>query len=157
MRSLLIALVVVAVLGAEASAQDATRDWNQEHDPHVGAIGLNFGASSGTGLAFRWPALPQTMFTATGAAWGKSGEIQWDLGLEAHYILRQAGRTRLFVGPSAAYYALDGDSIWNFGAGVGIEFLLWTRWALKADLSFTWLGEEEAVYPLPQVGLLFYW
>ena len=97
------------------------------------------------------------MFTATGAAWGKSGEIQWDLGLEAHYVLRQAGRTRLFVGPSAAYFALDGDSIWNFGAGVGIEFLLWTRWALKLDLSFTWLGEEEAVYPLPQAGLLFYW
>jgi hypothetical protein len=150
--------IVVLLLIASASsshAQSSGRDWNQRHDPFVGAIGLNFGASSGSGLAIRWPALPQTMFTATGAIWGKSGELQWDFGLEAHYILRQASRTRLFVGPSVAHYDFD-DSIWNLGAGVGLEVLLWPRWALKFDLSFTWLSEEDAVYPLPQAGLLYY-
>ena len=41
---------------------------------------------------------------------GKSGEVQWNTGLEAHYILRQAGRSRLFAGPSIAYYQLDGNN-----------------------------------------------
>jgi hypothetical protein len=97
------------------------------------------------------------MFTLTGAAWGKSGEVQWNTGLEAHYILRQAGRSRLFAGPSIAYYQLDGNKDWNIGAGVGIEHLLWPRWALKLDVSFTWVSGEEAIYPLPQAGLIFYW
>jgi len=155
--ALLTLILTLGLTGTDCQAQADTRDWNQDYDPYFGALGLNFGASSGSGLAFRWPALRQTMFTATGAAWGKSGELQWNFGLEAHYILRQAGRTRLFVGPSSAYYQLDDDGIWNIGGGVGLEILLWPRWALKMDVSFTWLGEEEAVYPLPQAGLLYYW
>lgn len=157
MRRTLLTILICTVAWSEATAQDTSRDWNQDYDPYYGGVGLNFGASSGVGLAFRWPALPQTMFTATGAAWGKSGQIQWDAGLEAHYILRQAGRTRLFVGPSVAYYQLDGDGTVNIGAGVGLEYLLWPRWSFKCDMSFTWLGSEEAIYPLPQAGLLFYW
>lgn len=158
MRILLPVLLVALLCTRDAAAQSRPGlDWNQDYDPYYGGLGLNFGASSGSGLAIRWPALPQTMFTATGVAWGKSGELQWDLGLEAHYILRQAGRTRLFVGPSAAWYQLDGNGEFNFGAGVGVEFLLWPRWALKCDVTFTWLGSKEAVYPLPQAGLIFYW
>ena len=157
MRSILIAVSIVVISATVASAQGGGRDWSQSRDPYVGGVGLNFGASSGGGLAFRWPALPQTMFTVTGAAWGKSDEIQWDLGLEAHYILRQAGATRLFVGPSAAFFQFDDHSDWNLGAGVGIEYLLWPRWAFKVDLSFTWLSGEDAIYPLPQAGLIYYW
>lgn len=158
MRSAIIfALCIVAVTASSALAQGAGRDWSQARDPYVGGIGLNFGASSGSGLALRWPALEQTMFTLTGSAWGKSGEIQWDLGLEAHYVLRQAGTTRLFVGPSVAFYDFNDHSDWNFGAGVGVEQLLWSRWALKVDLSFTWLTGEDAIYLLPQAGLLYYW
>ena len=152
----LISLVLV-LCATPAQAQDDARDWNQSYDPYVGGIGFGAGASSGSGLAIRWPALRQTMFTATGAAWGKSGEIQWNLGLEAHYILRQAGRTRLFVGPSLACYQIDDNQDWNAGAGVGIEYLLWPRWSLKVDVSFTWLSGEEAIYLLPQAGLIYYW
>jgi hypothetical protein len=157
LRTIFFATVLVALLATGARAQDDARDWNQAYDPYVGGIGLNFGASSGSGLAVRWPALPQTMFTLTGAAWGKSGEIQWDAGLEAHYILRQAGRSRLFAGPSLAFYQLDGNKDWNLGAGVGIEYLLWPRWAFKGDVSFTWMSGENSIYPLPQVGLIYYW
>lgn len=157
MRSIIIALSLVACFATGAVAQGGGRDWSQPADPYVGGIGLNLGASSGSGLAVRWPALPQTMFTLTGAAWGKSDGMRWDLGLEAHYVLRQAGSTRLFAGPSFAYYDLDSHTDWNLGAGVGIEKLLWPRWSLKLDLSFTWLSGEEAVYPLPQVGILYYW
>jgi opacity protein-like surface antigen len=157
LRTILLATAIVALLAGTAAAQDDARDWNQAYDPYVGGLGLGVGASSGSGLAIRWPALPQTMFTVTGAGWGKSGEIEWNLGLEAHYILRQAGRSRLFTGPSVAYYQLDGIKDWNFGAGVGVEYLAWSRWAFKVDLSFTWLSGEEAVYLLPQAGLIFYW
>ena len=159
MRSrMLLTLVCLVALGViPAHAQMDGRDFSQARDPYIGGIGVNFGASSGSGLALRWPAFPQTMCTLTGAAWGKSGEVQWDLGLEAHYILRQAGASRLFVGPSAAFYQFDDHSDWNVGAGVGVEKLMWSRWVLKVDLSFTWLSGEDAVYPLPQVGLLYYW
>jgi hypothetical protein len=157
LRSILFTLGLALLLVVPAAAQSQGRDWSQARDPYVGGIGLNLGASAGSGLAFRWPALRQTMFTLSGAAWGKSGEVQWDLGLESHYVLRQAGATRLFVGPSAAFYQFDDHSDWNVGAGVGIEQLMWSRWALKVDLSFTWLSGESALYPLPQVGLLYYW
>jgi len=157
LRNSILAAVLVALFAGTACAQDDGRDWNQPYDPYVGALGLGVGASSGSGLAIRWPAFPQIMCTATGAAWGKSGEIQWDMGLSAHYILRQAGKSRLFVGPSTAIYQLDGERDWNLGAGVGIEYLLWPRWSLQLDLSFTWLSGEDAVYLLPQAGLLFYW
>jgi hypothetical protein len=157
LRTILIVITALALLAAPASAQEDGRDWNQAYDPYVGGLGVTLGASAGSGLSIRWPALPQTMFTATGAAWGKSGELQWDLGLEAHYILRQAGRTRLFVGPSAAFYQTDENEDWNIGAGVGLERLLWPRWSLKLDLSFTWLQGEDSIYPLPQVGLIYYW
>lgn len=157
MRILFVVSALLILGVSDARAQGDGRDWNQVHDPYVGGIGAGFGASSGSGLAVRWPALPQTMFTVTGAAWGKSGEIQWNAGLEAHYILRQHGRTRLFTGPSLAYYQIDDNKDWNLGAGVGIEFLLWPRWAFKADVSFTWISGEESIYPLPQVALIYYW
>lgn len=157
MRSILALCVIVLLMSADARAQGDGRDWNQVHDPYVGGIGVSAGASSGSGLSVRWPALPQTMFTLTGAVWGKSGEIQWNAGVEAHYILRQSGRTRFYVGPSMAYYQMNGNEDWNIGAGVGVERLLWPRWALKLDLTFTWMSGEEAIYPLPQAGLIFYW
>ena len=156
MYRIIISTALLLLIAAPVQAQPRGLNWNQTHDPFVAALGLNSGASSGSGLAIRWPALPQTMFTVTGAAWGKSGEVRWDLGLETHYVLRQASRTRLFVGPSLAHYSFDDDSYWNIGAGVGLEILVWPRWAFKVDLSFTWLSDKDAVYPLPQAGLLYY-
>ena len=60
-----------------------------------------------------------------------------------------------YVGGIGAGFGDSKD--WNLGAGVGIEFLLWPRWAFKADVSFTWISGEESIYPLPQVALIYYW
>lgn len=157
--SLVASAALIAVTTVGAQTPDRTRgNWNQDYDPMVFAFGLGAGFSSGTGLAVRWPALPQTMATVTGGAWGSSDELKWNLGGELHVVLRQAGRVRFFVGPSVAVYSdhEDGEENWNASLGIGTEFLLRPRTALKLDLGFTYLGDGEEVYPLPQIGLYYY-
>lgn len=144
---------------ANASAQvDARGDWNQDYDPHVAALGLAVGMTSGTGLSARWPAFPQTMMSVTGGAWGQSDELDWNLGFEAHYVLRQAGRTRVFLGPGLAAYSDNdaNDTNVNVSLNVGVEWLVRPRVSLKADIGFTYLGDDGSVYPLPQIAGYYY-
>ncbi len=148
---------LIAAAGAAWAQGPRTGHWNQDHDPHVAAIGLSMGYTSGTGLAVRWPAFRHTMLTASGAIWGDDEDLDWNIGLEAHYILRQAGRVRFFAGPAIAQYSDARDSHTNLSAGVGLEVLVRERVAVKFDLGFTYLGDEDKVYPLPQVGAYFYW
>ena len=68
----------LTLLSAPEPAEAQERgNWNQDYDPHVAAVGLGMGFTSGTGLAVRWPALPQTMMSATGGAWGSSEDLRW--------------------------------------------------------------------------------
>ncbi len=145
-------------LGSPAAAQEASGSWNQDYDPHVGAVGLSAGMSSGTGLAFRWPAFPQVMMSLAGGAWGNSDDLAWNLGVEAHYVLRQVGRIRFLTGPAFAIYSddRDGESNKNISIGVGVEYLLRPRLSTKIDLGFTYLSDRDAVYPLPQLSMFFY-
>lgn len=157
MRSMIVVLMLV--LTVPVSAQVDTRGhWNQDYDPHVAALGLAMGYTSGTGLAVRWPAFPQTMMSASGGAWGKSDELDWNFGLEAHYVLRQAGRTRIFLGPAlGAYSDHDADDTnVNVSLNVGVELLVRPRVSVKADIGFTYLGDDASVYPLPQVAVYYY-
>lgn len=153
----ILALVLAAGGTSPASAQ-SDPNWNQSHDPYVAAFGLAAGASSGSGLAVRWPALPQAMFTLAGGVWGASQSLDWNVGLEAHYVLRQVARTRLFVGPSVAVYSDRDEDQHNFNValGIGIEYLLAHRLALKADVGYTYLSDGEKLYPLPQLALFYY-
>jgi hypothetical protein len=153
-----LALTFVCAIASPTVAQEARGNWNQDYDPHVGAVGLAAGMTSGTGLAFRWPAFPQVMMSVAGGAWGNSDELAWNLGLEAHYVLRQAGRIRFLTGPAIAIYSdgSDGERNKNVSLGVGIEYLLRPRMSLKMDLGFTYLSEQDAVYPLPQAAVFFY-
>ena len=147
------------LLAAPALAQDApTGNWNQEYDPHVAAIGLSLGYTSGTGLAARWPAFPQVMMSVAGGVWGKTDDLAWNFGTELHLILRQVGRVRFYTGPAIAFYSDDSedDTDVNFSAGVGLEVLIRPRISVKTSLDFTYLGDKGDVYPLPQVAMFFY-
>jgi hypothetical protein len=157
--SIVMLMAVFASMPARAYAQaPQPSNWNQSYDPYVGAIGLALGYSGGSGLSLRWPALPQTMMSISGAVWGSSDDLTWNVGTELHYVLRQAGRTRFFFGPSVAAYSNDGDQSPDVNAalGVGLELLISSRWAWKVDIGFTYLGGEDKIYPLPQTGLYFY-
>lgn len=154
-------LIVIALLLSSVPALgqvDGRGHWNQDYDPHVGAIGLAAGYTSGTGLAVRWPGLPQTMLSVAGGAWGQSDELDWNFGIEAHYILRQAGRTRIFLGPAlGAFSDHDADDTnVNVSLNVGIETLIRPRVSLKFDIGFTYLGDDASVYPLPQAAVYYY-
>jgi hypothetical protein len=155
--SAVLATVALLLAPAAASAQRSP-NWNQDHDPYVAAVGLAAGLTSGTGLAMRWPALPQTMATLAGGIWRQNGKSDWNLGLELHLVLRQAVRTRLFVGPALAVYhdGNGGGSNWNVSAGVGFEHLIARRMALKADVGFTRKGDTGDIYPLPQIAAFYY-
>jgi hypothetical protein len=156
---ILVAVLSTLLLSGPARAQiDEQGHWNQDYDPHVAALGLAVGYTSGTGLALRWPAFPQTMMSLAGGAWGQSDELDWNLGAEAHYVLRQSGRTRVFLGPGiGAYSDHDADDTnVNVSLNVGFERLLQPRLSVKADIGFTYLGDDGAVYPLPQIAVYYY-
>ena len=151
-------LGTLLVTAAEPVQAQERGNWNQDYDPHVAAIGLGLGFTSGTGLAVRWPALPQTMVSATGGAWGSSDDLRWNVGFELHTVLRQAGRTRFFVGPAIAFYSDDEDeeTNTNISAGVGLEILIRPRVSAKVDLGFTWFSDTEDIFPMPQASIFYY-
>lgn len=157
MRALLFVLSLLMAVPA-AGQVDGRGHWNQEYDPHVAALGLSVGYTSGTGLALRWPAFPQTMMSVSGGAWGQSDDLDWNLGVEAHYVLRQAGRTRVFLGPAVGAYSdhdADDTNV-NASFNVGVEVLVQPRVSMKADIGFTYLGDDASVYPLPQLAFYYY-
>lgn len=156
---LLTAAAVLLGLGVPlAGAQQPTGNWNQDYDPHVAAIGLGLGFTSGTGLGLRWPALPQTMMGVMGGVWGSSNDLAWNIGTDLHYILRQAGRIRFYTGPALALYSDDEDdnADVNVSIGVGLEILLRPRMSAKLDIGFTYFGDDDNIYPMPQASVFFY-
>ena len=159
LRLILISLSFFVALAHPVSAQGPQHgNWNDDYDPYIASLGLAVGYTSGTGIAVRWPALTQTMVGVAGGAWGKSSDLAWNLGCELHYVLRQVGRTRLFLGPGLGLLS-DGKNDKtnvNVSLNIGVEMLMRSRVAFKADLGFTYLGKEETVYPLPQLAVLYY-
>ncbi len=159
--ALVLGVALASVTFSSAAAQTSPR-WNEPEDPYVAAIGLAGGASSGAGLAVRWPGLSQTMLGVAGGVWSQDGDVDWNVGLEVNWILRQANRLRIFVGPSAAFFSDDnGDNTeedvdLNIAVGVGIEYLMRPRFSVKFDVGFTYLGDDGDVFPLPQLGVFFY-
>jgi len=158
LRILVATLSILLLAGSGRAQVDAQGHWNQEYDPHVAALGLAAGYTSGTGLALRWPAFPQTMVGVAGGAWGRSDELDWNFGVEAHYVLRQSGRTRVFLGPGMGVYSDHDADDTNVNASfdVGFEHLLQPRLSVKADIGFTYLGDDDAVYPIPQIAVYYY-
>jgi hypothetical protein len=158
-RWLALALIVpLALWPAAVRAEEAPGNWNQSYDPYVAAVGLAAGLTSGSGLAVRWPALPQTMMSVAGGIWGSGDDLAWNVGVEAHLVLRQSGRLRFLAGPALAIYSDDEDDEANVNTsvGIGLEYLIRPRFSLKFDVGFTYLSDGQKVYPLPQAALFFY-
>ena len=165
-----LALLLVLFLPTHSLALSSVRDWNNQQDVMKSAIGLHYGKLAGHGLSFRFPLTWWLYAQVGGGIWHTSDDKRHNLGMELNYILRQDDRLRLFVGAGMGYFyhrEMIDDSgpneIWtkkkdvNLGAGVGIEFLLGTRWALQGELDFVHTGENGDVKVAPQAGIHYYW
>jgi opacity protein-like surface antigen len=157
MRRGILLLSLLSCVAMPVAAQPGG-NFNSAADPYFAALGLAGGYTSGVGLALRWPMLPQVMGGIAGGAWGSSDDLAWNLGFEAHYVLRQVRSTRIFFGPGVGLFSDDTDDKKNvnYSLGVGVEYLVRERLAFKADIGFTFLGNDDKVYPLPQVGIFYY-
>lgn len=162
-------LALGALAGWPAGAS-AVKDWNRTDDAMTHAVGLHAGKIGGTGLAFVVPATWYVQVQVAGGIWNNHDDHRYNLGAEVHWLLRQDPVLRLYLVTGVGYYAHDqrvvhddGSDDWNLdkslnaGFGVGVERLIGDRWALKADLDFTYEGKDDDIQPWPQVGLLFYW
>jgi hypothetical protein len=166
-RLLLAMIVVLGFCSALPQSALAVKDWNRTDDTMAYAVGLHAGKTGGTGLAFVLPLTWYVHAQVAGGVWNTEGDHRYNLGLEFHYLLRQDPKLRLFLVAGAAYYShdaqVDGTEDWdldkstNAGFGVGVERLIGDRWAVKADLAFTYEGDDGDIRPWPQAGLFFYW
>jgi hypothetical protein len=168
--ALLVGLGATAPGPATAPAAGAEPDWNRLDDPLAGGIGLHAGQIGGMGLAFKWPLRWYLQVQVAGGIWNTEDDHRHNVGLELQYLLRQDPRLRLFLLTGLGYFAHDErgrhengeefwrqDSSWNTGFGVGVEYLLGQRWAVKIDADFTYQSDDETVTLWPQAGLMFYW
>jgi len=168
---LALVFALLILLPSLASAKSSKiRDWNDAQDPMQSAIGLHYGKMGGNGLSFRVPVEWWLYVQVGGGIWYNSDDERHNLGLELHYVLRQDDRLRLFLGTGLGYFhhaelkSRSGDNEkWettnntNFGAGVGLEYLLGVRWALQFELDFVHTGENGDIKVAPQLGVHYYW
>jgi hypothetical protein len=163
-------VLTAAILVGWPTTASAVKDWNRTDDAMAYAVGLHVGKTGGTGLAFVIPANWFVHVQTTGGVWNTEGDHRYNVGLEIHYLLRQDPKLRLYLVAGGAYYShdkqvnrTDGTQGWdldksaNAGFGVGVERLVGDRWAVKADLDFTYEGDDGDIRPWPQLGLFFYW
>lgn len=167
-RWALAALALLLIVSA-MPARAAEPDWNRLDDPLQGGIGLHVGKLGGTGLAFKWPLLWYLQLQVAGGLWHTEDDQRHNIGVEMQYLLRQDPRLRFFLVGGWSYNnhreRIDEpsgddwreDPAWNAGAGVGLEYLMGSRWSLKGDLDFTYQEEKDSITIWPQVGVFFYW
>ncbi|MFO7653166.1 MAG: hypothetical protein R6X25_05015 [Candidatus Krumholzibacteriia bacterium] len=160
-----IAAVLLAA-GIVAATPIAARDWNRTQDPMQGGIGVHAGKIGGTGLSIKVPLQWWLYVQGTGAVWNTSDHRRHNLGVEGQYLLRQDRTMRLFLaaGLSRYYHRERHDDRpdevaehWNYGFGVGTEFLAGERWSFQVELDFTHEGDDDDFLLFPQVGFFFYW
>lgn len=161
-----LAIALALLLQAPASA---TPDWNRLDDPLVSGVGLHVGKIGGTGLAFKYPPVWFLQFQAAGGLWHTTNHQRHNLGLEAHYLLRQDPRWRFFLLAGLGYsnhrervedasgHHWNDNPNWNSGFGVGLEYLKGDRWSVQVDLDFTYQDDDSSITVWPQAGLFFYW
>ncbi|MFT5233394.1 MAG: hypothetical protein ACI9UQ_001427 [Candidatus Krumholzibacteriia bacterium] len=152
-------------------AQDGTGpDWNQSGDPLQSALGLHYGQVGGHGLAFRMPVRWWLYVQVAGGIWHTDDKKEHNAGVNLNYVLRQDARTRIFVSGGGAYFysedkvgefggedVFETEKNWNWGGGVGIEYLQGKRWAWKVEADFARLGSSGNIKVIPQAGISYYW
>ena len=160
-----LALMVLPVVADPAGAQ-AVKDWNDPVDTLEGGIGLHYGIIGGHGLSFRLPTAWYLYFQVAGGIWHTADQKQHNLGLQIQYLLRQDQRMRIYLNGGAAYFydsnelqadQWETDKNWNYGAGVGLEYLLWKRVGIQLDGDFAKHGDSGDITVIGQAGIHYYW
>jgi len=161
----------VILMPQPALAQDGPApDWNDPGDPLQGGVGLHYGRVGGHGLAFRLPLKWWLYLQMAGGLWHTSDRKQHNAGFELNYILRQDQKLRLYLAAGGAYFSDEqktgtqngqdvwsDDDHWNWGFGVGAEFLRGRRWSLQIEGNFMKNGENDDITVVPQAGIYYYW
>ncbi|MCK9997179.1 MAG: hypothetical protein KAH56_12970 [Candidatus Krumholzibacteria bacterium] len=165
-----VAVLVAAVFlmaGTETEAQEGSvPDWNDSLDTLEGGIGLHYGILGGHGLAFRLPLKWWLYFQVAGGILHTSDHKQHNVGFQLNYLLRQDQRMRIFLSAGSAYFYDDEktgtnlwvkETNWNYGAGVGLEYLMGKRWSLQAEGDFAHHGNSGDITVIGQAGIYYYW
>jgi hypothetical protein len=148
------------------AAAQSTKDWNDPVDTLEGGIGLHYGILGGHGLSFRLPISWYLYFQAAGGILHTGDHKQHNVGFQLHYLLRQDQRLRIYVGGGAGYFydsqenqaeAWETDKNWNYGAGVGLEYLLGKRVGIQFDGDFAKHGDSGDITVIAQAGIHYYW
>jgi hypothetical protein len=159
-------VVFVSIPPAGMASAQTVRDWNDPVDTLEGGIGLHYGIIGGHGLSFRLPISWYLYFQAAGGIWHTADHKQHNMGFQLHYLLRQDQRIRIYVGGGAGYFydsnevqseVWQTDKNWNYGAGVGLEYLLWKRVGLQLDGDFAKHGNSGDITVIAQAGIHYYW
>ena len=154
-------IVVLLLIAAASSATAQVRDWNRVDDPLYESIGLHMGLSGGFGLSYKFPIKWWLYGQAAGGIWNNNDHNRHNVGFSLHYILRQSGRDKFYLGAGLAhFYHKEKDRTRdhiNAGFGVGLERLFGERTAIQVEAVFTSRGDDEnSLMIFPQVGLHYY-
>ena len=170
MNTIAVAFLVAAVFcmaPTDAASQEGSPpDWNDSVDTLEGGIGLHYGILGGHGLAFRLPLKWWLYFQVAGGILSTSDHKQHNIGFELNYILRQDQRLRIYLSAGGAYFYDDEktdddlwvkETNWNYGAGVGLEYLMGKRWSLQGEGNFAHHGNSGDITVIGQAGIYYYW
>lgn len=180
-RHLLVAAISCMILGGSAAAAqtqpDSTKPAATTAEPtgkttpelmdqfNFWAVGLQGGLATGSGLSVRTTMMNRFAFEATGFVWS-TGNIWWNLGLEAQYLLDQAFDHRFYALGGVGYYFHANDlkdntlsAPFRIGVGIGYEWFFSPKACLAAEVPITFFpndGGKMTILPLPQLQLMFY-
>ena len=78
----------------------------------------------------------------------------------------QDQRWRVYLAAGTGYFYDDEqiqpdvwqtESHWNYGAGVGLEYLFGRRWSAQFEGDFAYHGDSGDITVVPQLGIYYYW
>lgn len=171
-RFLITALIVATLftgslaLNPDTASAQSVKDWNDPVDTLQGGIGLHYGIIGGHGLSFRLPISWYLYFQVAGGILHTGDHKQHNMGFQLHYLLRQDQRIRIYLGGGAGYFydsnevqadVWETDKNWNYGAGVGLEYLIWKRVGIQFDGDFAKHGDSGDITVIAQAGIHYYW
>ena len=81
-------------------------DWNRLDDPLYEGVGLHAGEIGGVGLSYKFPLKWWLNAQVTGGIWHTADDKRHNIGLMLQYVLRQAGRHRLYAAAGVGHFYL---------------------------------------------------
>ena len=159
-----VAIVVGFLLACSAQAfSQVSVQGNQRAEDlgkNVYGLGVSAGPASGIGISFR-DHLPSKMsFQLVGGIIKSGDKTSSSIGAEFQYDLVRASKTRLYFGPSAAYfYSGSGENSFvgpfRLGVGVGGELNVATTVNLSLEAVFVYFSNGD-ISPMPQIACHYY-